>query len=315
MNHHLAAPMTAAFSMEDEVLVSIPRNGTPEERKVIKELTIGDVIRRRQTGLGLKSSRKRYCVESGKSQAVEEKKYDILRPERGKKCSAVVKEGNEVGMDSTFQSQEGNVGGGSPRRLRKKSKNVPSEQVSTRPVSRSRSVVDSQSGGERRRARDPRFEITAGPLDYSKFRGAYRFLEENQQTELDAIESELSMRKKTKDSKGKRGHKGGFKDITTDDLRMMLMRVKQEQTERVRADKFRAALHDHKKKELAAVACGKKPYYLKQSDKKKIAMEQRYEELKRKGNRKLQQYTEKKHRKNVAKERRRLPFLQRNYKQ
>ncbi len=311
MNHHLT-PMTASFSMEDEVLLSIPRNGTPKEGKTNKELTIGDIIRRRQTGLGLKNSRKRYHVESGKGQAVEEKKYDILRHERGKKSNAIVKEGNEVGMDCTLQPQEGNVGGGSPRRLRKKSKKCPSEQISTRPVPRFRLVVDNQSGGARRRARDPRFEDTAGPLDYSKFRSAYRFLEEHQQTELDAIKSELTARKRKKDSKRKRGHKGGFKDVTTDDLRMRLMRVKQEQTERVRADKLQAALHDHKKKESAAVACGKKPYYLKQSDKKKIAMEQRYEELKRKGNRKLQQYIEKKHRENAVKDRKRLPFLQRN---
>ncbi len=298
-----------ALSMEDEYF-SIPGSGTPKEKQTSKELTMGDIIRRRQTGLGLKSSRKRDRVECGRGQAVEEKKYNTLRHESCKK-SPIVKEGNETGMDYTLQPQKGKVRG-SPSRLRKKSKKCPSEQISTRPVPRLRLVVDSKSGEAGRHARDPRFEVTAGHLDYSKFRSGYRFLEEHQQTELDTIESELTARKKTKDPKRKRGHKGAFQDVTTDDLRMRLMHVKQEQTERVRADRLRTALDDHKKKELAAVARGKKPYYLKQSDKKKIAVEQRYEELKGKGNRKLQQYIEKKRRKNAVKDRKRLAFLQRN---
>eukprot|EP01084_Bolivina_argentea_P231964 391070_1 len=302
-----------AFSMENKIL-SIPGNGKPKERRTNMALTIGDIIKRRQTGLGLKSSRKLDHVrEFGRGQAVEEKKYDTLRHERGKKIP-IVKEGNEAGMeDCILQIQEGYGGGSSPRKLkRKKSKKSPSEMVSTRPVPRLRLVVDSTNGGAKKRARDPRFEVTAGNLDYTKFRSAYKFLEENQQTELDAIETELTARKKIKNHKRKRDDKGGFKDVTTDDLKMRLIRVKQEKTERVRADKLRVALHDHKKKELAAVGCGKKPYYLKQSEKKKIAMEQRYEELKGKGNRKLQEYVEKKRRKNAAKDRKRLPFLQRN---
>ncbi len=302
-----------AFSMEDETL-SIPGNGKFKERRTNMELTMGDIVRRRQTGLGLKSSRKLdHAREFGKGQAVEEKKYDTLRHERGSKVP-IVTEGNEAGMENCMlQTQEGNGGGSSPsKRKRKKSKNSPSEMVSTRPVPRLRRVVDGTSGGARRHVRDPRFEVTAGNLDYTKFRSTYKFLEENQQNELDAIETELMARKKAKHQKQKRGDKGGFKDVRTDDLKMRLIHVKQEKTERVRADKLRVALHDHKRKELAAVGSGKKPYYLKQSEIKKIAMEQRYEELKGKGNRKLQEYVEKKRKKNAAKDRKRLSFLQRN---
>lgn len=46
--------------------------------------------------------------------------------------------------------------------------------------------------------------------------------------------------------------------------------------ERSQGDRRQAALREAKRKELEEVAAGKKPYFLKGSDKKKLSLEQRY---------------------------------------
>ena len=64
-----------------------------------------------------------------------------------------------------------------------------------------------------------------------------------------------------------------------------------------------------RQKEKAAVAAGKKPFYLKDSEKKKLVLEKRYEKLEAEG--KLQRYMEKRRRRSSAKDHKKLPFRKR----
>ena len=60
-----------------------------------------------------------------------------------------------------------------------------------------------------------------------------------------------------------------------------------------------------KKKENAAVAGGKRPFYLKKSEKRRQELVARYEELKSTGQ--LEKYMEKRRKRNAAKDHRYLP--------
>lgn len=62
---------------------------------------------------------------------------------------------------------------------------------------------------------------------------------------------------------------------------------------------------EFKSKRKAAVAAGHKPFYLKDSDKKKMMLERKYEQLQKEG--RLDKFLEKRRKKVASKQKRRLP--------
>jgi ribosomal RNA-processing protein 36 len=180
---------------------------------------------------------------------------------------------------------------GSSSSLRRANKNRPAEQSSKRAVGRHREVV----AVRKRKFRDPRFEsVGSGPLNYDLFRKAYGFLETYQDGEIDELKKSLK-REKSSDRSAQ--------------LHTLLGKLQQERAERKRGDALRAALSSRKRTEAAAVASGKQPYFLKASEKRRVAVEQRYEELKKDG--KVAKFVEKKRKKNAAKDHRWLPASRR----
>eukprot|EP00903_Cladosiphon_okamuranus_P017529 g16144.t1 len=172
-------------------------------------------------------------------------------------------------------------------------KNRPQEASSLRAVGRFREVVV----GKRKTARDPRFEGGAGSskLNYDIFRKAYGFLGEYQDREIEELKKSLKKEKNQERSAR---------------LQAILTRLQQERAERSQGDRTRAAIREAKKKERDAVAGGKKPFFLKGSEKKRLSLEQRYEGLKEEG--KLSKFMEKKRKKNAAKDHRWLPSKRQN---
>eukprot|EP00752_Nemacystus_decipiens_P003788 g3488.t1 len=172
-------------------------------------------------------------------------------------------------------------------------KNRPQEASSLRAVGRFREVVASK----RKTARDPRFEGGGGSskLNYDIFRKAYGFLGDYQDSEIEELKKSLKKEKNQERSAR---------------LQALLTRLQQERAERSQGDRTRNAIREAKKKERDAVAGGKKPFFLKGSEKKRLSLEQRYEGLKQEG--KLSKFMEKKRKKNAAKDHRWLPSKRQN---
>mmetsp|Transcript_22496 Transcript_22496/g.29196 ORF Transcript_22496/g.29196 Transcript_22496/m.29196 type:complete len:356 (+) Transcript_22496:172-1239(+) len=179
-----------------------------------------------------------------------------------------------------------------PTLKKRANKNRPMEMSSKVPVSRYREVVNV---GPQRKARDPRFEAVSGKFNYDLFRKTYDFLDGYQDAEIKELKAslKLELKKRGKDSKR---HK---------EIQSVLSRLQTERTARHRSDKVRKILSNKKKEELEKVSQGKKPFFMKRSEKKKIEMEQRFMELKKKG--KLKKYMEKRRKKNASKDHRWLP--------
>ncbi len=76
-------------------------------------------------------------------------------------------------------------------------------------------------------------------------------------------------------------------------------------------EKQEAVRRDWKKQEIKRVSEGKKPYYLKEGDYKKLELVQRYEEIKERGG-SVEKFLEKRRKKNAAREHRLMPYERRS---
>lgn len=177
------------------------------------------------------------------------------------------------------------------KQYKRENKHRPSELSSKKPVSRLRQVVEIP----RREAVDPRFEDVSGHYDKDVFRKRYRFL----------YEDVLPEEKRTLQEKYKKEKVPRFKK----ELQSKLQRVQQQLQEEQQRRKTHEIESGIKTKEKAAVEAGKKPYYMKKSELKRLELLAKYEELKSKG--KLEKYMEKRRRKNAAKDHRYVPSSRR----
>jgi len=182
-------------------------------------------------------------------------------------------------------SSSGSDGDGQPR---KKSKNAPAELKSNRPVRRLR--VDPNAAPPKHS--DPRFSDLNGKLSYNKFYAGYQFLDGYQEDEINKMQR---VNKK-------------IKSVSTKEmLRTEINKSKQEMLERRRALKLQERLQAMRSEERAKVAQGKNPFFLKESAKRELALEARFEELKTAGSGKLKKFIEKRRMKNAKKDIRGLP--------
>ncbi|CAM9515987.1 unnamed protein product [Choristocarpus tenellus] len=171
-------------------------------------------------------------------------------------------------------------------------KNRPQEVPSNRPVGRFREVVKVTH----QKSRDPRFEGggSVSKLNYDIFRKSYSFLDDYQDKEI--VELKKSLKKeKNQENAGR--------------IREVLNRLQQDRAERSQGDRCQTALREAKRAERDAVASGKKPYFLKGSEKKRINLDQRFSALKEEG--KLKKFLEKKRKRNASKDHRWLPSKRR----
>lgn len=174
------------------------------------------------------------------------------------------------------------------RGARKKHKNAPAEMRSNRPVRRLR---DSGNNTVPKHV-DPRFSDLHGKLKPQGFFEAYPFLDKYQEDEISKLGKAM---KKTK-SPAMREH-----------FKQELGQRKQEMTERRRALKVQERMKAVHAEERVKVAAGKKPFFLKDSAKKALVLEARYDELKQQGRGKLKKFIEKKRIKNAKKDVRWVP--------
>ena len=120
--------------------------------------------------------------------------------------------------------------------------------------------------------------------------------DENEEKEIKSLQKAL-----------KKGSKKRNKSSNYDEIKQKLQQIKGKRSERELADRKRKLMTDVKQKEKELISQGKKAFYLKKSDKRRLELEDRYEMLKEQGQGKLEKYMAKRRRKNAAKERRWMP--------
>ncbi|KAL4432830.1 hypothetical protein ABPG77_008156 [Micractinium sp. CCAP 211/92] len=167
-------------------------------------------------------------------------------------------------------------------------KHRPAEMSSKRPVPVLRDTLQ----GGKREVRDPRFEsLSAGQYSEEQFKRRYAFLYDEK---LPQERAELKAALKKAKGAGPRA-----------ELQAQLTRVEQQlrsEEARRRREGFK---HQVKAKERAAVKEGKKPFFLKKSEQRRLELLAKYEELKATG--KLDKFMAKRRKKNAAKSHKHLP--------
>ena len=171
---------------------------------------------------------------------------------------------------------------------RKKGKSAPAELPSNRPVRRLREDPNAAPP----KFSDPRFSDLHGKLNHSAFFDGYKFLDKYQEDEVNKLQRAMK-KSKSENNKALLKEEAGKR--------------KQEMLERRRALRIKERMQELKSVERAKVATGKKPFFLKESAKKAVALEDRYEELRASGGGKLKKFIEKKRQRNAKKDIRWLP--------
>ncbi|XP_058085490.1 uncharacterized protein LOC131232966 [Magnolia sinica] len=176
----------------------------------------------------------------------------------------------------------------SENKHRRANKNRPMEMSSKKPVGRFREVIQAR----KKVTRDPRFESLCGTLDTDGFRKRYSFLFE---VELPAEKEKLQkLMKKSNDPK------------VIEELKNHIAWIDKQQRSGSAKRADTKILAEHKKKEREAAKQGKQPFYLKKSEVRERKLIEKYNHLKATG--KLEDFIEKRRKRNAAKDRRHMPY-------
>jgi ribosomal RNA-processing protein 36 len=166
------------------------------------------------------------------------------------------------------------------------SKHAPAVQSSKRMVSRKRKVVDVKKPV----FRDPRFADVSGPRPEDHVVDKrYSFLNDYRTSEISDLRSTI---KKTKNEAEK------------ERLKKKLLSMESQQKARENKERLQDVARAHKKKEKELVKEGKKPFFLKKSEQKKIALVDRFQNMKSK---QRDHVIERRRKKVTAKERKNMP--------
>ncbi|GAB5372055.1 hypothetical protein AAMO2058_001632900 [Amorphochlora amoebiformis] len=172
------------------------------------------------------------------------------------------------------------------RKHEKVDKNAPEELSSKKPVSRFRQIMQRKKF----KPRDPRFDENCGALNPKMFRKAYSFVDDIKSEELRVMNK---MMKKTRS----KNNKSALKDAINKHKQAKKMQELKEKEREIR--------QEWEQKEREMVGNGKKQYFLKKSDVKKIMLAEKYLQLKKEG--RLDKAMAKRRKKNASKDHRWMP--------
>ncbi|XP_077192603.1 ribosomal RNA processing protein 36 homolog [Paroedura picta] len=174
-----------------------------------------------------------------------------------------------------------------PKKRQPSNKHRPLELSAKQPVPFLRQVVPVK----KKVPRDPRFDDLSGEYNPEVFEKTYAFLNDLRKKEKEEVRKQLK-KCRTVDQQNK--------------LRQLLTRMTQQEDAQKKRQKEREKDVALKKQQRELAKQGKKPFYLKESDKQKLELAEKYKELKKSG--KLQNFLSKKRKRNAAKDKRKLPF-------
>ncbi|KAJ3142558.1 hypothetical protein HK100_001382 [Physocladia obscura] len=174
-----------------------------------------------------------------------------------------------------------------PEIKKRGSKHAPAEITSKKPVSRRRTIVELP---KKEIHRDPRFNKLSGNFNEGLFNRSYGFLEEYEKSEIEDLKKRMNSEK-------------------SEEQRAQMEKIIQskisKQIQKQREDRQKNIHRQWKKAEVDAVKNGKKAFYLKKSDKEKLALLEQYKNIK--PGQGVDKFLEKRRKKNSATEKRFLP--------
>uniref|UniRef100_A0A1A9VR10 rRNA biogenesis protein RRP36 n=1 Tax=Glossina austeni TaxID=7395 RepID=A0A1A9VR10_GLOAU len=180
--------------------------------------------------------------------------------------------------------------------LKRLNKNRPREQSSKRPVP----FLGTELRGKSKKAlqlRDPRFDERAGNYDVNKFKENYKFVSNIREIEILQLKSELNS---VTDQEGK------------DRIKKAMQRLTNKNVEESKWHKKQETLKEEQQEIQKAIAEGKQPHYLTKKERKAKELVAQFEELKKRG--KLTKHLEKRRKKNITKDRKKMGFCDMNKK-
>lgn len=141
-----------------------------------------------------------------------------------------------------------------------------------------------------RKSRDPRFDDLSGELNMEMFERSYKFVDEMKKAEKQKISKALGKEKNPQ---------------RKDELQKFSSRMEEDEKRKVSIAEKRKRDKVWKSSQTTSVINGKKAYFLKKSDRRKLELAEKFRALKSSGQ--LDSYLAKKRKRNAAKERKRLP--------
>ncbi|KAI0257354.1 hypothetical protein BJV78DRAFT_29417 [Lactifluus subvellereus] len=185
----------------------------------------------------------------------------------------------------------------------RKNKNAPTEVTSKRPVSRRRLVVEVQ----KMEVRDPRFSRLSGELDTTKFRNHYKFLSDMREGELGMLRENLKRARKLLASSPR--HLRPEREAEVERLELAVKRAESSVNRDKREKVEQEAVNKMAKEERDKRQKGKKAFWLKNSEKKKLLLKARYDAVAAEGGKRaVKKVIEKKRRKLSQTETKSRPF-------
>lgn len=169
---------------------------------------------------------------------------------------------------------------------RRLNKNRPMEVSAKRPVPFLRQIV----AVKKSTLRDPRFDDLSGEYKSEIFEKTYSFINDIKNREKEVVKKKL---KKTKSEKKK------------EKLQFLVKRMENQERARLSREQQRDRELQFKRAQRERANQGQAPLFLKNSEKKKLQLLEKYEGLKKSG--KLDQFMTKKRKRNAVKDRRKLP--------
>ncbi|XP_054837278.1 ribosomal RNA processing protein 36 homolog [Eublepharis macularius] len=173
-----------------------------------------------------------------------------------------------------------------PKKRQSSNKHRPLEISAKKPVPFLRQVVPVK----KKVPRDPRFDDLSGEYNPEVFEKTYAFLNDLRKKEKEVVQRQLKKCQNVEQQ---------------NKLQQLLKRMAQQENAQKKCQQEREKDLALKKRQRELAKQGKKPFFLKKSDKQKLELAEKYKELKKSG--KLQSFLSKKRKRNAAKDKRRLP--------
>ncbi|KAM9770714.1 ribosomal RNA processing protein 36 homolog isoform 1-T2 [Menidia menidia] len=217
-------------------------------------------------------------------------KEDIRKELSSMSFEDIMKLRSKVGTKAYNEVAYGGAESRAAGKKRRLNKNRPMEISAKRPAPFLRQVVPVKKAT----LRDPRFDDLSGEYKPEIFEKTYKFINDIKHKEKETIKKQLKRSKKSVQQKEK--------------LQFLLKRMENQERAREIREQQRERELQFKREQRERANQGARPFFLKKSEKKKLQLADKFQELKKSG--KLENFLSKKRKRNAGKDRRKLPGQQ-----
>ncbi|XP_033948969.1 ribosomal RNA processing protein 36 homolog [Pseudochaenichthys georgianus] len=225
--------------------------------------------------------------EAGGSSEIQTRE-DIKKELSNMSFEEIMKLQNKVGTKVYNEVAYGSQKTKGPIKKKRLNKNRPMEISAKRRAPFLRKVVSAKKPT----SRDPRFDDLSGEYKPEIFVETYKFINDIKLREKEIVKKQLKRIKPTNVQKKEK-------------LQFLLKRMENQERARKSQEEQRERELQFKRQQRERASQGDRPFFLKNSEKKKLQLAEKYQELKKTG--KLDNFLSKKRKRNAGKDRRKLP--------